>query len=269
MSNEYGEATFNLLANALGKGGGGSNDALLMSMLNSNGGLGGGNNILTIILLLFLFNKNGLGNSADGAVVNDMAITGQIDSAINKAAATQSFNTTILDAVKGNAAAISQLAQTLNCDVNQIQMAICDIKASLAGLSQKYDCGVDKILGVIGTNGQQIINAIQSGNCSVMQAIERCCCENKQALNQVYNDLTMQNVNNSQRIVDTVNNRSNITDEKINALALQMERGFNNLELQRANDKNEILSQRVNTLERQAETASIIAALKKEMCGNS
>ena len=41
-----------------------------------------------------------------------------------------------MDAVKGNAAAINQLASNLNCDFNSLQGAICDVRA-----------GIDKVSG--------------------------------------------------------------------------------------------------------------------------
>ena len=70
----------------------------------------------------------------------------------------------LLQAISGNANAISQLASTLHCDVSQIQSTLCSIS------------------NAVGLSGQQIINAVQSGNSSIAAQIASCCCDVKQAI---------------------------------------------------------------------------------------
>lgn len=67
----------------------------------------------------------------------------------------------LLQAINGNANAIGQLATTLHCDVNQIQSTLCSIS------------------NTVGLTGQQIINAVQSGNSAIASQIASCCCDVK------------------------------------------------------------------------------------------
>jgi hypothetical protein len=70
----------------------------------------------------------------------------------------------LLQAINGNANAIGQLATTLHCDVNQIQATLCSIS------------------NAVGLSGQQIINAVQSGNATIASQIASCCCDVKGAI---------------------------------------------------------------------------------------
>ena len=67
----------------------------------------------------------------------------------------------LLQAINGNAGAINQLASTLHCDVNQIQSSLCAIS------------------NAVGLSGQQIINAVQSGDNTIASQIAACCCDTK------------------------------------------------------------------------------------------
>jgi hypothetical protein len=61
-----------------------------------------------------------------------------------------------MQAINGNGNAISQLASTLNCSVGNIQTALSGI------LSQVQNVG-----NQVGMSSQQVINAIQSGDCAI------------------------------------------------------------------------------------------------------
>ena len=71
----------------------------------------------------------------------------------------------MLQAIGGNANAITQLASTLHCDVAQIQSTLCSIS------------------NAVGLSGQQIINAVQSGDASLASQMASCCCDVKTAIN--------------------------------------------------------------------------------------
>ncbi len=64
--------------------------------------------------------------------------------------------------------AINQLASTLNCDINAVQ----------AGLNA-IGTQVQAVGNTVGLSGQQIINAIQAGNCDLASKLAACCCETK------------------------------------------------------------------------------------------
>ena len=77
----------------------------------------------------------------------------------------------IMDAIQRNGIDISQLASTLNCSIGQVQTAIQQVSSQICNVGNQ-----------VGMTGQQVINAIQQGNMSLIQQICNCCCDIKQAI---------------------------------------------------------------------------------------
>lgn len=125
------------------------------SMIN-NGKESGqwGNDLLILVLLLLLGGGNGLlGRGGVGDVAG-----------VDRTVVNEANYSRLLDAIGGNRSAMEGLAQTLNCDVGQIQMALA---------------GIDKQLAV---NQGSIINAIQSCCCNLQGKIQECCCETNRSI---------------------------------------------------------------------------------------
>lgn len=149
-----------------GNDGGNSMAAIASALANNNmgpmmaamnGGFGGGMGAWWIIIILaVLWQNGGWGNN------------GQNTDAILASLNNNSGRDMIMQAVNGNASAINQLASTLNCDVNALQ-------GSLNSISQ----GICSLGNQVGLSGQQVINAIQSGNASLASQLAQCCCENR------------------------------------------------------------------------------------------
>lgn len=74
----------------------------------------------------------------------------------------------VMQAVNGNRSAISDLANRLNCDINTISTAINSVQSSVQSVGAQ-----------VGLSGQQVINAIQSGNQTLASQLAQCCCDNK------------------------------------------------------------------------------------------
>lgn len=130
---------------------------------NCSDNMWGGQNALLWIFLLLLFGWGGNGYGNRGQVVNDRAVTETVDAAIQKARADGLSDQAILDAIRGNQTAIQTLATTFNTDINAVQQALCALNG-----------GLDKISGQIGLSGQQVINAIQTGNMNIIQQLMNC-----------------------------------------------------------------------------------------------
>ena len=131
------------------------------SLRNNDEGMFGGNGGLLWIFLLLLFNGNNgvFGNKGAGE---------SVEKAVAQARADGLSDQVVIDAVRGNSAAIQQLASTLNCDMNSIKASLCAL-----------DKGITLVSGEIGTTGERIINAIQAGNCEIAGKIAECCCNNR------------------------------------------------------------------------------------------
>ena len=82
----------------------------------------------------------------------------------------------IKSAIQGNGFALSQLAQTLNIDYNALQKCCCDVQAA-----------IQQVAGQVGFSAERVINAVNMGDCNVIQAIKDCCCTTqKEILTQGY-----------------------------------------------------------------------------------
>lgn len=85
------------------------------------------------------------------------------------AQATANSNTELLmNAINGTDSDIRLLASTLNGDVDSIRIAINSVQGAIQTVGAQ-----------LGLTGQQVINAIQSGNADIASQLCKCCCENK------------------------------------------------------------------------------------------
>lgn len=114
-----------------------------------NNGMLGDNGLVLLFLILLLGGGNGFGFGNRGA--GDVA-------GVDRTVVNEANYSRLLDAVGGNREAIAGLAQSLNCDVQSINSALCGLDKQLA-LSQG-----------------SIINAIQSCCCTMQSKIDECCC---------------------------------------------------------------------------------------------
>lgn len=102
------------------------------SMRNNEDGFLGGSNGILLLFILILFGGwggNRWGNNGAMPLTNDAAITGAIDAAIQKARADGLSDKVVLEAINGNGLAISQLATTLNADINSVRDSLCALNS--------------------------------------------------------------------------------------------------------------------------------------------
>ena len=136
----------------------------LNTAINRDDGMFGNNNGLLWIFLLLLFGGwSGNGWNRNSNPATDVAVGEAVQKAVAEARADGLSDQVIVDAVKGNGAAINQLATTLNCDINSIKNTLCALDKSILQVGNQ-----------LGMSTQQIINAVQAGNCEITRAIENC-----------------------------------------------------------------------------------------------
>lgn len=142
----------------------GIDPAYFMGMMN-NGGFGGNfgiNEIIALVVIAAIFgNNNGGGIFGGGGNSNNSSEREMIMQTLNR-----------------NGVDISQLASSLNCSTNTIQNGINNLATQICQLS-----------GQQGMSSQQIINAIQAGNCSLSHTLADCCCKTQQLITQGFADL--------------------------------------------------------------------------------
>lgn len=168
-------------------------DPNVLLAMNRNGGFGGeGGWFMWVIFLFFLMGWGGNGWGGFGNNRGNLAGDAALGNLINN----DSGRELLMSAIQGNGNAINQLASTLNCDINSIKSAINGVMSQIQGVGNQ-----------VGMSSQQIINAIQAGNCQIASKLADCCCENRLAICQQTN--TLQNA--------------------INGIATSQEKGFSSI----------------------------------------
>lgn len=220
------------------------------SALRNNGDdMWGGNNGLLWIFLLILLGGGGwnFGNRAG----NDAAVTGAIDAAIQKARADGLGEQAIMDAIRGNQTAIQTLATTFNTDIGNVQQALCALNG-----------GIDKLSGQIGLSGQQVINAIQTGNMSLTQQLMSCCCDIKSLVLEQENNVRMATMEQTNTLSDRMRTGFAETHQLIDTQTAQMVAGFQSIKDMFTQNKIDTLQATVNQLQNNANNSAQTAYLQ-------
>ena len=236
-------------------------DPNLMAMLSNaskNQDAWGGNCWwIWVIIMFWLWGGRGngmFGNNADG-------IPNQLNNDFGREV--------LLQAINGNATALSQLATTLNCDVNALQGAISNVQNSVQAVSSQ-----------LGLTGQQVINAVQQGNSQIANQMAQCCCTIQDSITKTNYENQISNLNQTNSLQNAINNvnttvergfsstayeTANQTCELKNAIATQttlINDKFCQLEMREMQNKIDSLRQENNQLalaaSQQAQTASIV-----------
>lgn len=222
--------------------------------------------MLTLLFLIILL--GGRGGFGYGADFDAAGVAGVDRTVVNEANFGQ-----LLDAINGNRNSAERLAQTLNCDVQTINNAIC---------------GVDKQLAI---NHGDFINAIQSCCCNVRTEIlqsqnaiqsqlAKCCCDTNLNIERTGNLLQRQmdqcccdlktGQQETRYLIQTTDAATRqYFDGKINALSLQVERGFcDQRERELLNRIHDLEDQR-DTLRTEAQSAVLLNAINGTKCVNA
>lgn len=186
---------------------------MVFAMMNNRGN-GFGSEGGWFMWVIFLFFLMGWGGNGFGGFGGNRCVGG-LENFINNDAGRELFTSLL----QGNREAIGQLATTLNCDVNAIQSALNALQTQLCGIGNQ-----------IGMSGQQIINAIQAGDCNIAQQIASCCCDLKSAIiNQGYEN-RIATITQTNELKSDSNTHFNILGAKIDAQTQIIQAGFCDLE---------------------------------------
>ena len=223
------------------------------SALRNNGDdMWGGNNGLLWIFLLILLGGGGWNfSNRAGYLTNDAAVTGAIDAAIQKARADGLGEQAIMDAIRGNQTAIQTLATTFNTDIGNVQQALCALNG-----------GIDKLSGQIGLSGQQVINAIQTGNMSLTQQLMSCCCDIKSLVLEQENNVRMATMEQTNTLSDRMRTGFAETHQLIDSQTAQMVAGFQSIKDMFTQNKIDTLQATINQLQNNANNSAQTAYLQ-------
>lgn len=171
-----------------------------------NGGMNNwmNNPFMYLIWLAYMGNGAfGFGNG-NGNVAADASLSRQV-AALQDTVNTNHNNDLAMQAISGNAAAISQLAQTMNCDYNSMLTAVNNVKGAIASVGAQ-----------VGYSSESVKNSILMGDQVIMNKLSECCCDNKiSTITQGYEDrLAILNQTNSLQLGQTGIN-TNVTEARI------------------------------------------------------
>lgn len=178
-------------------------DPNLMAMLtnasrNQDAWGGGGMWFMWVILLFWLWGGNGnmFGrNGLDG-------LPNQLNNDFGREV--------LLQAINGNGTALSQLATTLNCDVNALQTAIGQVQSSIQSVGSQ-----------VGMTGQQIINSIQAGNCQLGSQLASCCCDIRNTITTQGYESQLATVNQTNALQNTMTGNNQAILARLDAMSNQ------------------------------------------------
>ena len=159
-------------------------DPGVLALMNGNGGFGGQNGIWGVIYLAIVASIFGWNNGGFGG------FGGRGGNGLPAELAGNAGRELLMQAIQGNANAINQIASTLNCSSQQIESALNGIENS------------------VGLTGTQIINAIQSGNNSVLNQLSSCCCNMLQSIERQGYESRLATCEQTHTLVDTANNNA-------------------------------------------------------------
>lgn len=162
----------NLAAALLARGRDNDPATMLAAM---NGGMGGGwNNPFAYMMMLGMFRfMYGDGWNGQNGNVQRAEIQSQIDSIRNQMSDNHNSDL-LMGAIQGNNQDLKTLAANLNCDFNALQSSVCGIQAAI------QDVG-----GKVGFSAERVINAANLGNLNIIQQLKDCCCTTQQNINRM------------------------------------------------------------------------------------
>lgn len=245
------------------EGGGGNNLATMM--MASNGGMNGQWNnpfvyLVWMMMARWFGGNNGFGEN--GAENYNSRQIAQLQDAIN----TNHNSDLTMSAIKGNEDAVRSLANTLNCDFNSVNQAICGVRSA-----------IDQVGGQVGFSSERVINAVLIGNKDLTSAIQTCCCNTQQSILKMGYENQIQTMNQTSQLQERLNGIANGLQQGFSSVAYESQRqtcdiiNANNANTQRIVDTlnahwNIELSQKLqdtkNELSQERQTAYLISQLK-------
>ncbi len=140
--------------------------AAMMAMMN--GGMNNWqNNPFMYLVFMAMFGNGGwFGNRNQN--VQDSEIQSKINALQNQMSDNHNSDL-LMAAIRGNETAVSQLSNNLNCDFNQLQSAVCNVRSA-----------IEQVGGQVGYSAEKVINAANLGNLNIVQQLKDCCCQTQQ-----------------------------------------------------------------------------------------
>ena len=190
----------------------GNNDLATLALVSGGaGGFGGNgmwNNPFVYLVWMYMMrwmNGGDWGNGTNCSGALEAATQRQIQTLSDQMNDNHTSDL-IMSAIQGNNSAIHDVATRLGCDITAVASAIQGVRSDIASVGSQ-----------LGFSSERIINAVNQGDCGVIQALKDCCCETQKSI------LT----NNYENRIAISDATSSLKDS-VNFVGLQVEKGFSN-----------------------------------------
>lgn len=176
-----------------------NNDDFAKYALMSNGGMNAwGNNPFFYLIWMWMMRYMNYGQ--DG--YNNPQIA-----ALQTAMQDNHNSDLIMSAIKGNESAIRDFSATTGLNFADVQNAICGIKSAICEVSSK-----------LGFSAERIINAVQQGDCNIIQAIKDSSCSVNQNILKMGYENQLANERQTTAINQGIYGLSTALDRNANAI---------------------------------------------------
>ena len=175
----------------------GNNDNLATMAMMSNGAFGNGmwNNPMIYLVWMYVMrwmNNGDWNNNSDPAVQRQLqTLQDQMQDNHN--------SDLIMQAIKGNSQALQDLSTRLSCDANAIQSAIQSVQSGIANVGSQ-----------VGFSSERVINAINSGDSNIIQALNNCCCATQKEILKMGYENQINNQNQTYQLTSQLNGINNV-----------------------------------------------------------
>lgn len=181
----------------------------MATMFNNNNW---NNNPFMYLIWLALFgNGNFFGNRYGQGEIQNAEVLSKLDS-LERQSQDNHNNQLAMDALKGNHAAIHELADNLNIDSGRLIEAI-----------GKVQHGISEVQMATGMTGERVISQIAQGNMNLVQNIKDCCCQTQQNILKMGYEGQIRDMQNTNALQNTITCGTN-------TLGNQLTQGFYNLQ---------------------------------------
>lgn len=175
----------------------GNNDNLATMAMMSNGAFGNGmwNNPFMYLVWMYVMrwmNNGDWNNNGDPAVQRQLqTLQDQMQDNHN--------SDLIMQAIKGNGQALQDVATRMGCNINALQSAIQSVQSSIANVGSQ-----------VGFSSERVINAVNSGDSNIIQALNNCCCSTQKEILKMGYENQINNQNQTYQLTSQLNGVNNV-----------------------------------------------------------
>ena len=191
----------------------GGNDLATFALLGGGAGGFGGNGMwnnpfmyLVWMYMMRWMNGGDWGQGGDGCYKALEASTQRQIQTLSDQINDNHTSDLLMAAIQGSTSALQEASTRLGCDINAVAAAVQGVRSDIAAVGSQ-----------LGFSSERIINAVNQGDCGVIQALKDCCCETQKSI-----------------LTNNYENRIAISDataslkDTVNFVGLQVEKGFSN-----------------------------------------